>query len=699
MLRAAIQSILDLCVSSRPLPATNDIEMQALLLVDNPQTDDLINEGIAEKLSGWFIAHRLAMLALSNGNAPRITLTASLVLVQAGLNFLTPYLLGETINSISNSLSNKNTNTKLLGLSLNTWNMLLFVGSYIAAGALSNVRQQLMIPVTQNTIKQILQESTEHMLKKSLDYHIKTPRDDKIYLIQKSYSIGRLGTSVVAEILPVVIETAIACAILSSRYGSGMGLGVLALLACSTLYSRSTIQPIIDAGDKSLEAGTKAWKMFQNAIERYKTMRDCGQLERTITELEASLTQSTETDIHADALRLKIGLGLQGISYLSMLMAVLYVGMHVESGEFSLQDFVLIVGYSQQLAASLPAFVQASNTLIASYPDLNFVFSELNKPDEVVDAYPDTRLAITPNVAPSIEFRDVTFFYPGKQEAAFKHLSFKINEGENVAFVSQSGVGKTTIFNLLFRYYQPTSGEIFINGQDISTVSIYDLQNKINLFGQDPNLFSGTIRENILYCSEHPDTTTDEDIDTIAKNVQLFDFLHGFEKGLDTSVGDDGKALSGGQKQKVAILRGLLKNSPIRLLDEVTAPFDAKSAASILPALRNQEGVTTLMITHKLPEVRAVNRIFVIDQNGLVDQGTNTELLSRCTLYQELWKNYNAEEKSLAKKQNEPAVTDETLSDTHGQLTGRDVVHHYKEKLTEVNPDKRDYGSISGLEK
>lgn len=624
--------------------ALNSVEIELDLSMENepqeaspiPQTQAVIPETI----SVFQIAKSLCALVLSKENIPRIACATMLTGVSTALNFLAPYLFGETIRL----LSSEDETTTIGGVELSrSALMTLLVTSYALSQVVPNLRDQIMVPVTLRNTKKVISLSTKHLLEKSLNYHVNTPFPDQVYFIQKGFAVSSIGTPLLTQIAPTVAEIAIACSVLSSRYGVEMGAGLFGLMASYTGYSALTAKPIINARETSLKAGNEAYENFCSAITQYKTMRDFGKFDETMKGVDAALNNMVDADITATIKPLQMGLGHYAISRASMLAATLYVGLGVQSGKFSVQEFVVLVGYLHQLSNLLPAFGQAINQLFASYPDLKFVFSELSKPDEVVDLHPETRLSVELGVAPSIEFDDVTFSYPSKpgedeKPPLFKNLSFKVQSGQTVAFVSESGAGKTTIFNLLYGYYTPTQGTIKINDQDISQVSLNDLQKNIGLLGQTPNLFKGSIRDNIFYGAENPDQVTDPMIWDLARSANLFDFLQSFPEQLDTDVGEGGKKLSGGQQQKVAILRGLLKQSSIRLLDEITAPFDNQSAAQVLQSINKlSDGVTSLMITHKLKEAQYADQIIVIDNGKVIAQDIHDELLMTCDLYQKLW--------------------------------------------------------------
>lgn len=623
-------------------PLLGDIEMGLGEQGPAPMVD-LIGAN-TESITPYYIAEQLGLLIFSKENAPRITVAAFLTGITTGLNFLSPYLFSEAINL----LSSDEEETNIAGITLNRNELITaLIASFALAHSLPAVRDKIMIPVTLLNTTKVLKNGINHLLKKSLNYHVNTEFGDQIVLIQKGFTLSSIGTPLLTQIAPTIVETTIACGLLSSQYGIEMGVGIAALLSTYVIYSVNTTKPIIDAREKSLQINNAFWEAFFSAVTRYKTMRDCGRLDDTIASQDIALANWAQAEIHAAELPLTVGFGHLTISYTSMLAAALYVGSGVQSGRYTIQDFVLIIGYLQQLSSLLPAFGQAVNQLVAAYPDLKYVFSELAKPDEVVDLYPFVPLLLSKGVAPSIEFENVEFSYPpkpGQDKSApiFTNLSFKIESNERVAFVSKSGVGKTTIFNLLYGYYAPSKGKIKINGQDIWKVSLVSVQNQIGLFGQDPNLFKGTLRENICYGAQHPELVTDEMILKIAADVNLSEFIEGLPNKLDTQVGETGKSLSGGQRQKAAILRGMLKQTSIRMLDEVTAPFDSQAAMDVLQRInQSAEGMTSLMITHKLTEVQYVDRIFVLDEGKVLAAGSHDELLQTCTLYQGLWRAYN----------------------------------------------------------
>lgn len=259
---------------------------------------------------------------------------------------------------------------------------------------------------------------------------------------------------------------------------------------------------------------------------------------------------------------------------------------------------------------------------------VQFSFFSIEKIFEVLDYVPEIRDIENPKIVDrkhsNIEFKDVWFEY-NENVPVLKNINLKINQGETIALVGNSGGGKTTIVNLLPRFYDIKSGTISIDGTDIKDYSLKSLRQNIAVVFQDNFLFSGTIRENILLGNEK---ATEEQINQAIKMAYLEDFINELSKGVDTQIGERGVLLSGGQKQRVAIARAFLKNAPILILDEATSALDNKAEAVVQKAIDNlMQDKTVFVIAHRLSTVRNANKIAVINEGELVELGSHDDLM------------------------------------------------------------------------
>jgi ATP-binding cassette subfamily C protein CydD len=245
-----------------------------------------------------------------------------------------------------------------------------------------------------------------------------------------------------------------------------------------------------------------------------------------------------------------------------------------------------------------------------------------------------------------IEFRDVTFTYPGADEAAIKNLSFKLTPNETVALIGKSGSGKTTVTNLLLRTLDPQSGKILFDGIEDDKLALDWIRQQIALVPQDPFLFYGTIADNLRIAREG--ATVDEMLAAV-KAAELLDFVEANPAGLDTMVGDQGAALSGGQAQRLAIARAILKDAPIVILDEPTSQIDVETEALLNRALaRLTQNKTVLLIAHRLSTIEQADRIIVMDDGELSESGTRDELLASGGLYATMIRTKQAIEQQAA---------------------------------------------------
>ncbi len=307
-------------------------------------------------------------------------------------------------------------------------------------------------------------------------------------------------------------------------------------------------------------------------------------------------------------------------------------GLFLINGTISAGDLVAYLLYVTTLIQTIRRIVEFAEQFQRGMTGIERFLEIMDTPIEIKDAEDAVELQVREG---SIEFRHVCFEYPDDHNKVLRDFNLTVRPGENLAIVGASGGGKTTICNLIPRFYDLTSGSILIDDQDISHVTLLSLRRAIGMVQQDVYLFSGTIRENIAYGRTD---AAEEDILEAARLAGADEFISQYPDGIDTYIGERGVKLSGGQKQRISIARVFLKNPRILILDEATSALDNESELLVTRSLKRlAEGRTTITIAHRLTTVKDADRIIVLDKEGIEEEGTHEELLAREGMYYRLW--------------------------------------------------------------
>ena len=497
----------------------------------------------------------------------------------------------------------------------------------------NELRDALFARVRYHAMKALSVSVLRHLHELSLRYHLERntgaiSRD----MERGAQSISSILNYLVFNIVPTAAEFVLVAAILLSQYDALFAgiifftvffyIGFTLLVTEWRMHYRHEMNALdSSANGRAMDSlmNFETVKYFNNdalEIDRFgKTMSDW--------ENAAVKSQNTMSMLNFGQASI-IAIGVTGILFLA--------AQGVVDGELTIGDLVLINTMMLQLFLPLNFLGIIYRSLKYALADMDMVIKLLQKPIEIVDTADAKPLEIA---RASIEFRDVGFRYNPDRRILDK-VSFSLDDGEKLAIVGPSGAGKSTIARLLFRFYDVEDGQILISGQNIAEVTQQSLRETIGIVPQDTVLFNDTIRYNIEYA--RPGASFDE-VREAARLADIDRFIANLPQGYDTVVGERGLKLSGGEKQRVAIARVLLKDPPILVFDEATSSLDSQSEKNILGALtRISHNKTTLVIAHRLSTVVDADRIIVLDEGHVREQGNHESLIEADGLYADLWR-------------------------------------------------------------
>ncbi len=505
------------------------------------------------------------------------------------------------------------------------------VGRFLTSG-FTQIRDALFARVGLHAVRQLAFRTFVHLHDLSLRFHLERRTGGLSRIIERGTTgIENIVRHVILNSAPTVIEFALTAGIVWHQFGFWY---VVVIAATVSLYVWFTIRASdwrISIRREMNDSDTDAHSKAINSLLNYETVKYFGNEGREAQRFDRSMARYEKAAVRTWVSLAGLNLGQAAIFGAGMAICMVMSARGIMAGKQTIGDFVLINALLMQLSMPLNFIGFIYREIVQGLADIEAMFRLLEVPAEVTDRPGAPALVVSDGV---IRFEDVHFSYEPTRRI-LKGLTFEVPANAKVAIVGPSGAGKSTISRLLFRFYDVSSGRITIDGQDIRDVSQDSLRAAIGIVPQDTVLFNDTIGYNIRYGRWD---AGDEEVREAARMAQVARFIESLPAGYDTQVGERGLKLSGGEKQRVAIARTILKGPPILVLDEATSALDTATEREIQSALEEvAHNRTALVIAHRLSTVVNADRIIVLEDGVIAEQGTHGELLARGGLYAAMW--------------------------------------------------------------
>jgi len=534
----------------------------------------------------------------------------------------------------------------------------------ILMAVLTQARDGLFAKVAMNAVRRLAFMVFEHMHRLSLRFHLERKTGGLTRVLERGRNaIETIVRMVIMQLVPTVIELFFIIVVLLYQFDWRYVVLIVATVACYMLYTYYATEWRIGIRRRMNDSDSDANVKAIDSLLNYETVKYFVAEEREASRYDRSMARYEEASVKSYVSLAVLNAGQATIFTIGLAGAMVMCAYGIEQGTHTVGDFIMINAMMIQLYQPLNFMGMVYREIKQAVIDIENLFAILGREPEIEDRPGAQPLEVRHG---AIRFDNVSFSYD-PERAILKGLSFEVPAGKTVAVVGPSGAGKSTISRLLYRFYDVTGGRIEIDGQDIRDVTQVSLRSAIGMVPQDTVLFNDTIRYNIRYGRWE---ATDAEVEEAARNAQIDHFIRIAPKGYETEVGERGLKLSGGEKQRVAIARTILKGPPILLLDEATSALDSHTERDIQDALdRVSKNRTTLVIAHRLSTIVAADEILVLDHGVIVERGTHAQLLAKGGLYASMWNRQREaeaareklalmEEESAAPNRNPPTAAD-----------------------------------------
>jgi ABC-type transport system involved in Fe-S cluster assembly fused permease/ATPase subunit len=516
--------------------------------------------------------------------------------------------------------------------------VLAYAGARFGGVLADNLRNAVFEKVGQNAARRLAARVFRHVHNLSLRFHLERRTGSLTKIVERgTKSIDMMLYFLLFNIAPTLIELVAICVIFWLKFGGGMVAATLIFVALYIGFTRKVTDWRTKLQREMNEVDNRAIGRAVDSLLNYETVKYFGAEEREARRYDDAIAAYARAATRNETSLAWLNIGQSMITNVMMAGAMGFTVWGWSQGQFTPGDVVLVNSLLMQLFRPLDMLGWVYRSIRQGLIDMEAMFDLTDTPAEVVDAADAAELVVSEG---RVRFEDVAFGYE-PERIILKGVTLDVPAGTSLAVVGPSGAGKSTLARLLYRFYDPTGGRITIDGQDIARVKQDSLRAAIGIVPQDTVLFNDSIGYNIGYGREG---ATEADIEGAAKGAAIDQFIAALPQGYESMVGERGLKLSGGEKQRVAIARTLLKDPPILILDEATSALDSRTEEAIQATLDNAaRGRTTITIAHRLSTVVGADQIVVLDAGRVAERGTHAALLASGGLYADLWARQAAE--------------------------------------------------------
>ena len=622
-----------------------------------PKVDALLAEQTVsnkeQRKADWAIMKEMARYLWPKddlGARARVATALALLVASKVLNVQVPFYFKNIVDSM---------NVDFAALGGTAWTVggamiVAYGATRIGAAVFQEIRNAIFASVAQKAIRRVACNVFEHLLRLDLNFHLSRQTGGLTRAIDRgTKGISFLLTSMVFHIIPTVLEISMVCGILAYQYGPQFAAITAATMVAYTSFTVITTSWRTKFRKQANAADNAGATVAVDSLINFEAVKYFNNEKYEVGRYDTALSNYEKASIKVTTSLSFLNAG-QNLIFSSALSAMMYLAANgIATGSLTIGDLVMVNQLVFQLSIPLNFLGSVYRELRQSLLDMETLFN-LQKVNIAVKE-PENPKTLQLRRGGEIRFQNVTFGYH-EDRPILRNLSLTIPAGQKIAIVGPSGCGKSTILRLLFRFYNTQEGRILIDDQDIRDVSLQSLREAIGVVPQDTPLFNNTIEHNIRYGNMKAST---EDVRNAAKRARVHEIVDGLPEGYNTMVGERGMMISGGEKQRLAVSRLILKDPPLLFFDEATSALDTYTEQSLLQNINSilkEKARTSVFVAHRLRTIFDSDKIIVLKDGHVAESGTHSELLAASGVYAELW---HAQETSLGELDDVEKDTDQ----------------------------------------